>query len=92
MINHCDKKTRINHLLFMDDLKLFAKSNDQIDSLVNTVYTLSEYTGMEFGIKKCGVLVFKRQKVDKAKSRGLNLPNGKLMKTNDKKDINALEY
>ena len=50
-----DKKTRINHLLFMDDLKLFAKSNDQIDSLVNTVYTLSEVIGMEIGIKKCGV-------------------------------------
>ena len=55
MINHGDKKTRINHLLFMDDLKLFAKSNDQIDSLVNTVYTLSEVIGMEIGIKKCGV-------------------------------------
>ena len=29
----------------MDDLKLFAKSHDQIDSLVNTVYTLSEDIG-----------------------------------------------
>ena len=45
-----DKKTRLNHLLFMDDLKLFAKSNGQIDSMVNTVYTFSEDTGMEFGI------------------------------------------
>ena len=60
----------INHLLFMDDLKLFAKSNDQIDSLVNTVYTLSEYIGMEFGEKKCGVLVLKRGNLDKAKGRG----------------------
>ena len=33
-----EKNTRLNHLLFMDDLKLFAKSHDQIDSLVNTVY------------------------------------------------------
>ena len=38
----------------MDDLKLFANSNDQIDSLVNTVYKFSEDTGVEFGIKKCG--------------------------------------
>lgn len=29
-----DKVTKLNHLLFMDDLKLFAKSHDQIDSLV----------------------------------------------------------
>ena len=28
---------KINHLLFVDDLKLFAKNEDQIDSLVNTV-------------------------------------------------------
>ena len=65
----------------MDDLKLFAKSNAQNNSLVNTVYTFSEDIGIEFGIKKCGVLVLKRGKVDKAKSRGLNLPYGKLMKT-----------
>ena len=41
-----DNKTRRNHVLFMDDLKLFAKSNNQIDSLVNTVYTFSEDIGM----------------------------------------------
>ena len=34
------KGKRINHLLFMDDLKLFAKNVDQIDSLVNTVRIL----------------------------------------------------
>ena len=45
-----DKKTRLNHLLFIDDLKLFAKSQDQIDSLVNTVHMFSEGTGMEFGL------------------------------------------
>ena len=67
----------------MDDLKLFAKSNDQIDSMVNTVYTFSEDIGMEFGKKKCEVLILKRGKVDKAKSKSLNLPNGKLMKTID---------
>ena len=79
----------------MDDLKLFAKPSDQIDSLVNTVYTFSEDTGMEFGIKKCGFLVFKQGKVDKAKSIGLNLPNGKLMKTIDEevyKYLGILEY
>ena len=36
-----EKNTRLNHLLFMDDLKLFAESQDQIDSLVNTVYAFS---------------------------------------------------
>ena len=49
-----DKKTRLNHLLFIDDLKLFAKSQDQIDSLVNTVHMFSEDTGMEFGLRSVG--------------------------------------
>ena len=38
-----DKKTRIKHLLFMDDLKLFAKSNNQNNSLVNTVERSVEF-------------------------------------------------
>ena len=79
----------------MDELKLFAKSKDQIDSLANTVHTLSEYTGMEFGIKKCGVLVLKWGKVNKPETWGLNLPNGKLKKTIDEegyKYLGILEY
>ena len=87
-----DKKTRLNHLKFMDDLKLSAKSHDQIDSVANTVYTFSEDTGMECGIKKCQVLVLKQGKVDKAKSTSLNLPNENLIKTIDEEDINTLEY
>lgn len=59
----------------MDDLKLFAKSHDKIDSLVNAVNTFSEKIGMEFGIKKCSILVLKRGKVDKVKTRDLNLPD-----------------
>ena len=31
------KDYKLNHLLYMDDLKLFAKSEEQIDSLVRTV-------------------------------------------------------
>ena len=45
---------KINHLLFMDDLKRFGKSYEQIDSLVQTVHTFSIDIGMEFGITKCG--------------------------------------
>ena len=51
-----------------------------LNPLVSTVYTFSEDIGMEFGKKKCGIVVLKQGKVDKVKSRGWNLPNGKLMK------------
>ena len=45
---------KINHLLFMDDLKLFAKNEDQIDNLVNTVRIFSEDIKMEFGLPNGG--------------------------------------
>ena len=41
----------------MDDLKLFAKGNDQKGSMVQTVHIFSEDIGMQFGIKKCGVAI-----------------------------------
>ena len=74
-----EKLTRLNYMLFMDDLKLFANSHDQIDSLVNIVFAFSEDIGMEFGIKKFVILVLKRGKVNKVKSIGLNFPDEKLM-------------
>ena len=39
----------------MDDLKLFAKNEDQIDSLVNKVRTFSEDIKIDFGLPKCEV-------------------------------------
>ena len=62
----------------MDDLKLFAKNVDQIDSLVNTVRILSEDTKMEFGLSKCGVLIMKTGKV--VESDGLCMPDGTMMR------------
>ena len=64
----------------MDDLKLFAKSKNQIDSLVQTVHIFSEDIGMQFGIKKCGVLVMERGKV---RADGMRLPDRRHMKYND---------
>ena len=47
-----NKGFKLNHLLFMDDLKLFAKSKNQIDPLVQTVHIISEDICIKFGIKK----------------------------------------
>ena len=43
----------INHLLYMGDLTLNAKSEDEIQSPVNNVSYFSSDVGMSFGIKKC---------------------------------------
>ena len=54
---------KINHLFFMDDLKLFGKNENEIDSLASTVNLISQDIGMQFGIKKCGVVHLKRGKL-----------------------------
>ena len=69
---------KINHSQFMDDLKLFAKNEDQINKLVNIVRIFLEDIKMEFGLTKCGVLIMKRGKV--VKSEGISMLDGKMMK------------
>ena len=48
------KDLRLN-IFLMDELKLFGKSEDQIDSLVQTIQLLSEDIRMEILLKKCSV-------------------------------------
>ena len=72
------KEYKLNHLLFMDDLKLYAKSEEQTNMLVRAVYVFSTDIGMEFGIKKCGILTMTRGKI--VKSEGIKLPDGEMMK------------
>ncbi|CAB3982989.1 Hypothetical predicted protein [Paramuricea clavata] len=62
----------------MADLKLFGKNKEQIHSLVKTVHIVSKDIGMEFGIKKCGMLVMKRGKI--VECNGIQLPDEETIK------------
>ena len=55
-------KEIINHLLYMDDLKLYAKNDKEIDALVNTVRIFSKDINMEFGLEKCAKVTITRGK------------------------------
>ena len=68
----------------MDDLKLFAKNQDQIDSLVQSVYFFSKDNKMEFRKNKCRVLVLERGKV--VNLNRFILPNGQMMRKFDEKE------
>ena len=61
----------LNHLLFMDDLKLYGSNDNEIDSLVKVVKIVSGDTGMQFGFEKCAVLKMKRGK--QVHCEGINL-------------------
>ena len=82
------KEHRLNHSLFMDDLKLFYKSEKQMDTLVRTVHVFSTDIGIEFGMKKCGILTMKRGKV--VRCEGIKLPNCEVMKEVEKEGYTYL--
>lgn len=64
-------KEKINHLLYMDDLKLFSKNEDGLNTLVHTVRMFSNDIQMEFGYDKCAMLVIQRGKL--TKSEGIDV-------------------
>ena len=49
----------INHFLFMDDFKLYFKSEKDLDYLIQTVIIFNEDIGMQLWINKCAILVIK---------------------------------
>ena len=51
----------------MDDIKLFAKNEKELENLIHKVRIYNQHIGMEFGIEKCAMLVRKsgkRQRTD----------------------------
>ena len=62
---------KITQLLFMDGLRLYGRNEMEINSLVHTVRVFSSDIGMDFGVKKCAMMVMKRGKLDK--SEGIRL-------------------
>ena len=53
---------KINHLMYIDDIKLFAKNDKELETLIHNVRIYSQDIGMEFGIEKCAMLVTKSGK------------------------------
>ena len=64
---------KVIHLLFMDDLKLYASNEKSLESLIETVCVFSNDIGMEFGMEKFAILTMKKGKM--ANSDGIASPN-----------------
>ena len=78
----------------MDDLKLYGKSErSEMKGLVSTVELFSQDIDMEFGIKKCGVIIMNRGKIKSA--AGIELPSGEKIKEIEEdayKYLRVLDY
>ena len=56
-----------------DDIKLFAKNEKELETLIHAARIYSQDIGMEFGIEKCAILVMKSGK--RHMTDGMELPN-----------------
>ena len=84
---------KINHLLFMDNLKLYGRSVNKIIGLASTLEVFRQDIGMGFGIKKCGVIITIRGKVKS--TDGIELPSGEKIRGIEKdgyKYLGILEH
>ena len=57
-------KTKINHLLCMDDLKLYEKTKSDIDSVMSTVRVISNNISMRFGLQKYASVLKRGKRVE----------------------------
>ena len=76
-----DKQTKINHLFYVDDLKLYGTSDSQLNGLISTVKKVSDDIQMEFGLDKCAKATFKRGK--KVSAEGILLNDHQLIQDLD---------
>ncbi|MUZ80571.1 reverse transcriptase domain-containing protein, partial [Shigella flexneri] len=79
-----ETKEKMNHLMYMDDLKLFAKNKGELETLISTTRIFSTDIGMEFGIEKCALLVMKKGKLET--TEGIELPIGEVIRALNERD------
>ena len=65
--------------MYMDDIKLFAKNERELETLIHTIRIYSQDIGMEFGIEKCALLVMKSG--ERHLTEGRELPNQDKIRT-----------
>ena len=56
-------KTKVSHLLDMDDLKLTGERKEELQKDTQVVRTFRDDIHMEFGLDKCAKIVLKRGKL-----------------------------
>ena len=65
--------------MYMDDVRLYAKNEKELETLIHAVRIYSQDIGMEFGIEKCDRLVMKSGK--RHMTDGMKLPNHDRIRT-----------
>ncbi len=69
----------VNHLLYMDDIKIYTKNEKSLNQLLKKIETITNDIGMEFGLDKCKTIHLKKGKQQNTQGRGHILMSGKMM-------------
>ena len=78
------KEAPINDLLFMDDQKLYGKTESELQSLMHIVRIISKDIGMEFGMEECSTMRIKKGKI--CDMEDIEMPDGQRMKQIEESD------
>lgn len=69
-----DDHAKLSHLFYMDDLKLFARGQQQLEGELEIVRNFSEGIRMKFGLDKCAAVHVRRGKL--VESQDITLADG----------------
>ena len=75
---------KINHLMYMDGIKLFVKNKKELETLIHAVRICSLNIGMESGIKQRALLIMKSEK--RHMMDGMELPYPEIIRTLGEKE------
>ena len=62
------REESINHLSYLNNLKLFAKDDHKLEGLLQTVKKFSDDIGMKYGLEKCTKATFFKGRLEKSTS------------------------
>ena len=81
---------KINNLMFMDDIKIFAKNEKELETLIQTIRIHSQSIKVEFKTEKCAILIIRKEKNKEEKeiTKGIELPNQESIRTLRGKESN----
>ena len=70
--------------MYMDDIKLFAKNEKELETLIHTVRIYSKDIGVEFSTEKCAMLIMRNGK--RQMTEGMELPHQERIRTLGEKE------
>ena len=79
-----ESQEKITHLMYMDDIKLFAPNEKELETLIQLMSMYSLGIGMEFCIEKCVMLIMRSGK--RQLTEGIKLPNQETIRMHGEKE------